>query len=214
MRHDFKDSRDHWGNGWYAYIEDDTLFIGENCPREGGILYTGEYKGRETPYLKDIKEDDFDLYRNILEYFGDDPYSSTPCYVDERIVNGEQLAGHKIIVMTGRPKNVRAVAKYMEAILYTCPREDDYFEDYPTIIEDLRSERMISKALRNETDRTVIITTQNKEFLDCLLESDMDFVQVTVCKFEQDAQDVYRVRVMEKEEALMCRSEIDMELRA
>lgn len=58
-----------YGYGYYAYIKDGLLTIGEDRGREGGNLYTGEYKGENTPWLKDIKEENEELYNNIVEYF-------------------------------------------------------------------------------------------------------------------------------------------------
>lgn len=58
--------------GWYAYVEDHELVIGENHPREGGELYRGEYLGDSTPYLCDIKEENVKLYNSITKYFAED----------------------------------------------------------------------------------------------------------------------------------------------
>ena len=58
----------------------------------------------------------------------------------------------------------------------------------------------------------VIVTTQSKEFLDCLLESNIDFVLATVRK-NDDEDDIYRLRVVTKEYALECRNAFDMEFR-
>ena len=58
-----------YGYGYYAYIKDGLLTIGEERGREGGNLYTGEYNGEDTPYLKDIKKENIELYNSITEYF-------------------------------------------------------------------------------------------------------------------------------------------------
>ena len=47
-----------------------------------------------------------------------------------KIINIEKLDGHEVIVLTGRPNNVRKIAKHLEAILYTLPSSEDYFEMY------------------------------------------------------------------------------------
>lgn len=123
-----------------------------------------------------------------------------------KIINLEKLDTNKIIVLTGRPKNVRAVAKYLQAVLYYAPREEDYFEDYPAVVNELQETVSYTKGIR-------IITTQSEEFLDCLLESNMDFVQVTVRHYDHDDDDTYRIRVLTKEEAWAYRCTFKMELR-
>ena len=122
-----------------------------------------------------------------------------------KIVNIEKLDGHKRIVLTGRDKNVRAIAKYLEARLYYTPRDTDYFEDYPMVIDELK------ESLEYESG-IVVVTTQNKEFLDFVLESDFDFILATVRKNDWE-DDVYRLRVVTKEYALECREAFNMEFR-
>lgn len=121
------------------------------------------------------------------------------------IVNIEKLDGHKRIVLTGRDKNVRAIAKHLKARLYYAPRDTDYFEDYPMVVDELQ------ESLEYESD-IVIVTTQNAEFLDCLLESNFDFVLATVRKNDYE-DDIYRLRVMTKTDALADREAFNMELR-
>ena len=58
------------GYGYYAYIDiNDDFVIGEERGREGGELYRGEYKGEDTPWLKNIKFEEVTLYNNIVRYF-------------------------------------------------------------------------------------------------------------------------------------------------
>ena len=57
--------------GFYAWMENDKLVIGDEKGREGGILYRGEYKGDDTPYLKDIKKENTTLYNSIVRYFNE-----------------------------------------------------------------------------------------------------------------------------------------------
>ena len=121
------------------------------------------------------------------------------------IVNIEKLDGHKTIVLTGRDKNVKQVAKHLRARLYYAPRYTDYFEDYPMVVDELQN------SLAHESG-IVIVTTQSKEFLDCLLESNIDFVLATVRK-NDDEDYIYRLRVVTKEYALECRNAFDMEFR-
>ena len=123
-----------------------------------------------------------------------------------KIINIEKLDVNKVIVLTGHPKNVRAVAKHLKAVLYYAPRDEDYFEDYPAVANELKESLSYEKGIR-------IITSQSKEFLDCLLQSDIDFVQVTVRKYDHDDDDTYRIRVLTKEEAWANRCAWDFELR-
>lgn len=122
------------------------------------------------------------------------------------IINIEQLDGHKTIVLTGRDKHVRVVAKHLQARLYYTPRDTDYYEDYPMVAEELQ------KSLECESG-IVIVTTQNEEFLDCLLKSDIDFILATVRQFDNDDADTYRLRVITKEYAWENRQVWNMELR-
>jgi hypothetical protein len=124
-----------------------------------------------------------------------------------KIINIEKLDGHKVIVLTGRPNNVRKIAKHLKAVLYLLPSNEDYFEDYPTIVNGLQED------LTYYENRIVIITTQSEEFLDCLLQSNLDFVQATVRKYDHDDDDTYRIRVLTKEEAWADRCAFNMELR-
>ena len=55
--------------GWYAYAENGILVIGESFPHEGGDLYSGDYKGEDTPYLMKIKKDCPKIYNRIVKYF-------------------------------------------------------------------------------------------------------------------------------------------------
>lgn len=123
-----------------------------------------------------------------------------------KIINIDKLDVNKIIVLTGHPKNVRAVAKYLQAKLYFAPRDEDYFEDYPSVANELQESLSYEKGIR-------IVTTQSKEFLDCLLQSNIDFAMVTVRKYDNDDDDTYRIRVLTKEEAWANRCAFNFELR-
>ena len=123
-----------------------------------------------------------------------------------KIINLEKLDTNKTIVLTGRPQHVRKIAKHLKARMYILPSEEDYFEDYPDIINKFK------EYLKNEKG-IIIVTTQSKEFLDCLLESELDFMQVTVRHYDHDDDDTYRIRVLTKEEAWADRCAFKMELR-
>ena len=123
-----------------------------------------------------------------------------------KIINIEKISKNKIIILTGRVANVRHVAKELQARLYYCPRETDYYMDYPHVVKELKEAVAHNKGV-------VAITTQSAEFLDHLLESDIDFVLATVRKYDHDSADTFRLRVLSKEEALESRRRFDMELR-
>lgn len=122
-----------------------------------------------------------------------------------KIVNIEKLDGHNRIVLTGRDKNVRQIAKYLKARLYYTPRDTDYYQDYPMVVNELQESLECESGI-------VIVTTQSKEFLDCLLESNFDFILATVRKNDHE-DDIYRLRVVTKEYALECRETFNMEFR-
>ena len=125
-----------------------------------------------------------------------------------KIINIEKLNGYRTIVLTGRNENVRAIAKYLKAILYYVPRDTDYFEDYPMVANELKE----TVDNMQYIDRVVAITSQSEEFLDCLLQSELDFVLVTVRKDAKE-EDLYRLRVITKKDAWANRCAFHFELR-
>lgn len=62
--------QEQWG--WYAYADNNILVIGESFPHEGGDLYCGNYRGKDTPYLMKLKEDCPRIYNKIVKYFEED----------------------------------------------------------------------------------------------------------------------------------------------
>lgn len=66
----FREFAGNKGYGYYAYIDGEEFVIGANYPREGGILYHGEYKGDDTPYLNTVKKENLKLYNSIVKYYG------------------------------------------------------------------------------------------------------------------------------------------------
>lgn len=86
--------------GWYAYAENDVLVIGESFPHEGGDLYRGDYKGKDTPYLLKIKEDCPHIYNNIVKYFEKDINNTSPV---KYLSNMERL---KKVFKNCTPRNI------------------------------------------------------------------------------------------------------------
>ena len=66
--HTFKGGTDHYGYGYFAYIEDGQLVIGENWPREGGVVYRGTYRDAGKA-LADLKKNAESLYNHIVKYY-------------------------------------------------------------------------------------------------------------------------------------------------
>lgn len=125
------------------------------------------------------------------------------------IVNIEKLGGCKTILLLGRPLDVERVARQLvdnprNNILY-CPNPLDFFEDFPQLVSDIAEEVA-------ETEERTILATQNKEFIDTLLESDLEFMVATI-RTDRENPDKYWLRVKSKDDALACRKDFDMELR-
>lgn len=68
ISHKFGNSNDIYGYGYFAYIEDGQLVIGEQWPREGGITYRGTYRDA-TKRLQKLKTEDELLWQNIELYY-------------------------------------------------------------------------------------------------------------------------------------------------
>lgn len=67
ITHTFKGSLKS-GYGYFAYIEDGELVIGESWPHEGGVIYRGNYLGA-TRALELLKNEAITLYNSIEKYF-------------------------------------------------------------------------------------------------------------------------------------------------
>lgn len=114
--------REQWG--WYAYAENDILVIGESNPHEGGDLYCGNYKGKDTPYLMSIKKDCPRIYNKIVKYFETD---------NEEVKYLSDMERLKKVFSTCNPRNTDRNLYYaVLAIVDTDKREVsmDYFKAY------------------------------------------------------------------------------------
>ena len=58
--------------GYYAYIEDGLLVVGEDWPREGGTIYKGSY-ANAFDVLNTLRLEEPKLYDNITEYYKENP---------------------------------------------------------------------------------------------------------------------------------------------
>lgn len=123
------------------------------------------------------------------------------------IINFEKITS-KIVLVTGRNEYVdyliNELVQDMENDVYSLPEKNDYYRDYPEIIKG------VGEVIKNRKER-VAITTQSKEFIDRLLESEIDFQSVTV--IFDDENKCYRCRVIDKETARRCIEEYGLELR-
>ena len=64
----FKGSKGLSSYGYFAYIENGELVIGENWPREGGETYRGSYANAEGA-LRILEKEAPTLYTNIVRYY-------------------------------------------------------------------------------------------------------------------------------------------------
>ena len=70
ISHTFKGSTDRYG--YYAYVADGLLLVGEDWPREGGTLYHGSYENA-FDILALLKKKAPKLYNSITEYYKENP---------------------------------------------------------------------------------------------------------------------------------------------
>lgn len=68
ITHTFKGSKGNNGYGYFAFIENGELVIGENWPTEGGITYQGDYAGAYKA-LKTLEKEAPALYNSIVSYY-------------------------------------------------------------------------------------------------------------------------------------------------
>ena len=108
--HTFKGSLDSYGYGYFGYIEEGQLVLGENWPREGGITYRGPYAtaGHE---LAELKQKAPRLYNSITKY-----------YTDEALIKGGNfgqyvpLHGPQPGLQTGEKGVVLRLGRYAETM--------------------------------------------------------------------------------------------------
>jgi hypothetical protein len=95
ITHSFEDSRDTYGYGYFACIEDGQLVIAEDWPREGGVTYRGTYADAGSR-LEQLKTEDECLYYSIKAYF------ANPKHREE--VDTIKLPGNAISAKDARAK--------------------------------------------------------------------------------------------------------------
>lgn len=68
ITHTFKGSKGNNGYGYFAFIKDGELCIGESWPNEGGITYQGDYAGAYRA-LRPLEKEAPTLYKSITTYY-------------------------------------------------------------------------------------------------------------------------------------------------
>lgn len=80
ITHTFKGSYKH---GYYAYIEDNKLVIGEDHGREGGETYRGTFADMPVSYKNELSENAPSLFNSILRYYAKE--TAKKAIVDEQL---------------------------------------------------------------------------------------------------------------------------------
>lgn len=68
ITHTFKGSKGNNGYGYFAFIKDGELCIGESWPNEGGITYQGNY-AEAYRALRTLEKEAPTLYNSIVSYY-------------------------------------------------------------------------------------------------------------------------------------------------
>jgi hypothetical protein len=70
ITHQFKDSRDSFGYGYYGYIENGQLVLCNEQPREGGVYFRGSYQEAVAKgHMNSLKAEDPRLFSAIETHF-------------------------------------------------------------------------------------------------------------------------------------------------
>ena len=92
--HTFKGSASA-GYGYFAYIEDGQLVIGEDWGREGGILYKGPFDCKDADkHLAMLRKNAPKLYENILRYYAKEEAAKEAYYVRYRFKDSRDRYGN------------------------------------------------------------------------------------------------------------------------
>lgn len=109
-----------------------------------------------------------------------------------------------MILLLGKTK---AIGNYLSENIHQedkiifCPEPDVDFSEFPNIINEIK-----------EYNPSVIVS-HNMEFIDCLLNSDLEFDVITVRFIYDSDPSMYYTRTLMKQDALELREKYEMELR-
>lgn len=93
ITHMFKGSKGFDSYGYYGYIENGQLVLGESWPREGGETYRGSFEGVPESYVRELEQKAPTLIAHIRRYMQEHPTLSHETEV--RHVAAGQMFQHK-----------------------------------------------------------------------------------------------------------------------
>lgn len=73
ITHMFKGSKGFDSYGYYGYIENGQLVLGESWPREGGETYRGSFEGVPESYVRELEQKAPTLIAHIRKYLEENP---------------------------------------------------------------------------------------------------------------------------------------------
>jgi len=157
--HTFKGSATA-GYGYFAYIEDGQLVIGEDWGREGSILYRGTYRDA-VKYLNMLMVEAPKLYSSIIQYY------AAQAMVDEAVKTKTSSAPAKEETITKQFKDSRDLhgygySGYIEkgqlVLCYEAPREGGvyYRGSYDDAGSELRNLKTHDPVLYNDIEKYFI----------------------------------------------------------
>ena len=162
--HTFKGSASA-GYGYFAYIEDGQLVIGEDWGREGGILYKGPFNCRDADkHLAMLSRNSPKLYESILRYYAKEEAAKEAYYVryrfkDSRDRYGNGYSGYinidgLLIIEQDDPRGggVRFEGKY-EDMSPTLAKLLVELRTYDPVLYDDIEKYFIKHGVKDESDR-------------------------------------------------------------
>lgn len=139
ITHNFGDSRDIYGYGYYAFIEDGQLVICEHWPREGGETYRGTYRDA-TARMERLKKEDELLWQNIEFYYSKhkeevvEPFPECAVSAEEaRKISESNTKGSAWSVLFKRIKE--QCKKGSTVVTFDEEEEDAYFTEHRKVVK-------------------------------------------------------------------------------
>lgn len=103
ITHMFKGSKGFDSYGYYGYIENGQLVLGESWPREGGETYRGSFEDIPAHYVRELEQKAPTLIAHIRKYMEENPMDSS-CEV--RYIGVGKMFRHSSRVYTVLNANV------------------------------------------------------------------------------------------------------------